>query len=181
MDDFWPRFRLDPRDPANAALRASDADREVVRSVLAEAYADGRLTREEHDERVDATLGARTLGDLPALVRDLVPTTELAVRPAGALAPVEIRARAEAAYRKELRDNLFGFVMPTVICWVIWSVTMLGGFPWPLFVMLSGLGVVHTLVSRDEIIAKNVAKLERKQARRLKPGHLDPGDPEELE
>ena len=34
-------------------LRASDADRERVVAVLQEAYADGRLTMLEHEERVE--------------------------------------------------------------------------------------------------------------------------------
>ena len=36
---------------AGGYLRASDADREHVATLLSTAYAEGRLTREEHDER----------------------------------------------------------------------------------------------------------------------------------
>jgi len=54
-------------------LRASDVDRERVVAVLAEAASDGRLTLEEHSERVQRAYGARTLGELAALTRDLVP------------------------------------------------------------------------------------------------------------
>ena len=54
-------------------LRASDADRERVVAVLAEAAGDGRLTLEEHSERVQRAYGARTLGELAGLTRDLVP------------------------------------------------------------------------------------------------------------
>ena len=53
MEAFWESFRLDPRQPGHASLRASDADREIVRAVLADAYADGRLTREEYDEQAE--------------------------------------------------------------------------------------------------------------------------------
>ena len=49
--ELWSGFALDPRDPAHAGLRASDADRERIQRVLADAFADGRLDREEHDER----------------------------------------------------------------------------------------------------------------------------------
>jgi hypothetical protein len=56
-----------PRD-----LRASDADRERVLSVLAEAVSDGRLTPDEHAERVEQAAAARTLGDLAGLTTDLV-------------------------------------------------------------------------------------------------------------
>ena len=54
-------------------LRASDADRERVVAVLAEAAADGRLTLDEHSERVQRAYRARTLGELAGLTRDLVP------------------------------------------------------------------------------------------------------------
>jgi Domain of unknown function (DUF1707)/Cell wall-active antibiotics response 4TMS YvqF len=54
-------------------LRASDTDRERVVAVLAEAAGDGRLTLEEHSERVQRAYQARTLGELAVLTRDLVP------------------------------------------------------------------------------------------------------------
>lgn len=54
-------------------LRASDVDRERVVAVLAEAASDGRLSLEEHSERVQRAYRARTLGELAALTRDLVP------------------------------------------------------------------------------------------------------------
>src|SRR6185295_13720980 len=75
--DLWASFQHDPRDPAVAPLRASDADRNVVHGVLTEAFADGRLDREEYDERTAAALRARTLGQLPPLVVDLVPDRPL--------------------------------------------------------------------------------------------------------
>ena len=48
---LWDRFPHDPRLEANGPLRASDRDRDVVTDVLATAYSEGRLTREELDER----------------------------------------------------------------------------------------------------------------------------------
>jgi Domain of unknown function (DUF1707)/Cell wall-active antibiotics response 4TMS YvqF len=61
-----------PPRPAPRDLRASDADRERVVTVLNAALGDGRITPEEHDERVHAALTARTLGDLVGLTSDLV-------------------------------------------------------------------------------------------------------------
>ena len=58
-------------DPAEADLRASDADRERVAEALREAYAEGRLTAEEHSERVDSVYAAKTLGELVPLTVDL--------------------------------------------------------------------------------------------------------------
>ncbi len=57
--------------PAPRDLRASDADRERVAETLAAAVADGRLTPEEHAQRVHQAYAARTLGELAALTADL--------------------------------------------------------------------------------------------------------------
>jgi uncharacterized protein DUF1707 len=57
---------------AGGNLRASDADREQVANVLNTAYAEGRLTREEHEERLDQLLAAKTFDDLIPITRDLV-------------------------------------------------------------------------------------------------------------
>ena len=43
---------------AGGSLRASDNDRDQVATVLSTAYAEGRLTKDEHDER----LGQRDVG-----------------------------------------------------------------------------------------------------------------------
>ena len=95
--DLWASFQHDPRDPAVAPLRASDADRDVVHRVLADAFADGRLDREEYDERSATVLAARTLGELPPLVSDLVPDRPLlpARVPLAAATSTEIQKRAE--------------------------------------------------------------------------------------
>jgi hypothetical protein len=61
---------MSPR-PSPRDLRASDADRDRVVSLLDEALADGRISPEEHDERVSASLAAVTLGDLAGLTLDL--------------------------------------------------------------------------------------------------------------
>ncbi len=70
---------------AGGHLRASDRDRDQVSTVLSTAYAEGRLSLEEHDERLDALLRAKTFDDLVGLTSDLVgpatPTTTPAVGP----------------------------------------------------------------------------------------------------
>lgn len=57
--------------PGPQDLRASDADRELVITLLGEATADGRLTLDEHAERSERALTARTLGELTVLTSDL--------------------------------------------------------------------------------------------------------------
>ncbi|MGH3342426.1 MAG: DUF1707 SHOCT-like domain-containing protein [Carbonactinosporaceae bacterium] len=58
-------------DAHSPQMRVSDADRDRVADVLGEALAEGRLTPEEHGERIDRTYAARTLGELEPLTRDL--------------------------------------------------------------------------------------------------------------
>ncbi|MFF8384355.1 DUF1707 domain-containing protein [Streptomyces kanasensis] len=71
-----PQKRPEPHPAAPApgtapAMRASDADRDRVADILAEALAQGRLDAEEHAERIDATYRAKTLAELEPLVGDL--------------------------------------------------------------------------------------------------------------
>jgi uncharacterized protein DUF1707 len=62
-----------PADPPSPpALRASDADRDRVIELLRAAVADGRLDQAEFDERLDATLAARTIDALAPLTADLI-------------------------------------------------------------------------------------------------------------
>ena len=53
-------------------LRCADQDREVVATLLNTAYADGRLTFDEHAERIARAYDAKTFGDLNSLTTDLV-------------------------------------------------------------------------------------------------------------
>lgn len=57
--------------PGPHDLRASDADRDLVITMLSEAAGDGRLSLEEHAERSEQALAARTLGELVRLTSDL--------------------------------------------------------------------------------------------------------------
>ncbi|MEW2115827.1 DUF1707 domain-containing protein [Streptomyces sp. NPDC005474] len=58
-------------EPRATELRASDADRDRVADLLREALAEGRLTPDEHAERVEGVLSAKTVGELEVFVRDL--------------------------------------------------------------------------------------------------------------
>ncbi len=52
-------------------MRASDQERDSAAELLSEAYAVGRLSREELDERVAAAYSAKTYGELRDLTADL--------------------------------------------------------------------------------------------------------------
>jgi hypothetical protein len=162
---FWAEFAADPRSPTNAALRASDRDRDVVHRRLAEAYADGRLDREELDERTSRVQAARTLGELPGVVADLVAPDP--PRLPARSGPEELRVRAEQRYASDRREAFLGMLVPSLVCVVIWVVAGLG-FPWPLFVVLgTGIHLLQTLVRRDDLIEAHVRKLEKRERRAL--------------
>src|SRR5688500_11966767 len=57
--------------PQNPEMRASDRDRDQCAEILRENYAQGRLTQEELNERLDAVYEARTMGGLQQLTADL--------------------------------------------------------------------------------------------------------------
>jgi len=54
-----------------ARLRISDADRGRAASVLSDALAEGRLTADEHSQRLDAIYAAQTHADIAPIVSDL--------------------------------------------------------------------------------------------------------------
>lgn len=75
----------DEVEPLGAAGRVlvSDADRARIADVIGDAYAEGRLTREEYEERLTTAMGARTAADLVPVVDGLPPDAV-----AAALAPL---------------------------------------------------------------------------------------------
>lgn len=74
------------RRPVPGELRIGDAERERAASELADHYADGRLDRDEHAERLDRIWAARTRADLDPVFADLpghmAPPPAAGVRPA---------------------------------------------------------------------------------------------------
>lgn len=160
----WTSFSQDPRRPESAALRASDSDREVVLGVLAEGYADGRLSKEEYDERAGVTTSAKTLGELPPVIADLVPQTSPGSRSDLAHAtPDELEAQAVRRWQHARREAVNGVVVISVICWTIWAVSGFG-FPWPVFpTLFVAMRVPQVLMNKQEIVAKERERLEKKQ------------------
>nr|WP_253943664.1 DUF1707 domain-containing protein [Nocardioides sp. zg-1308] len=147
-------------------MRASDRDRAVIETVLADAFAEGRLTRAEYDERSDAAIASRTLGDLMPLVADL-PVTRA---PRSSLPEA-----AERAYVQARRQAVWGFLSASLICWAIWVATSFGGdgftaqFPWPLFVMLgTGLNAGRVVWQKDEIVEEETRRLEKRERKELR-------------
>ena len=72
-----------PAQPAvrGGEMRASDADRDAATSLLNEAFAEGRLTADEHDQRLNAAYAARSWQQLDQLTADLPAASGTATEP----------------------------------------------------------------------------------------------------
>ncbi|MFE7468898.1 DUF1707 domain-containing protein [Streptomyces sp. NPDC057499] len=80
--DLEKQPQQQPQQPvAPVGIRASDADRDRIADILREAMAEGRLTADEHAERIDAVYRAKTVGELEPLIQDL-PAAAGVARPA---------------------------------------------------------------------------------------------------
>lgn len=96
-------------------MRASDAERERVAEALREAVAEGRLTMEEFEERLELAYTARTHADLEPLVRDLpVPASMASPAPRPSRAP----AGADASWAERIGGSATSR----------WGLAVMGGF-----------------------------------------------------
>jgi hypothetical protein len=98
-------------------MRASDQDREEVAALLGDAFAAGRLTQDELDERCAAAYAARTWGELDDLTADLPGTLSVvrvrALPPPGALAQLgqpQQQSVRQFGNRRSISDTLRLFI-----------------------------------------------------------------------
>ncbi|HEY7260802.1 MAG TPA: DUF1707 and DUF4190 domain-containing protein [Trebonia sp.] len=61
----------EPLGSGHGQIRAADADRDRVAGILGTAYSEGRLSKDEYDARLEASMAARTYGDLDQVLSDL--------------------------------------------------------------------------------------------------------------
>ena len=119
-------------------LRASTADRERAIDVLKAAFAEGRLTKDEYDERTGKVYGSLTYGELGALVSDLP------VGPLGTLPVPSSPSAAPAAYHGPAypvlppRRPVNGLATASLIC------AFIPGIP-------AAIAVITGLVARRQI------------------------------
>jgi hypothetical protein len=128
-------------------MRAADADRERVVAVLQEAFAQGRITVDEFQERSDQAYASKTLGDLAPLTADL-PAHDL-TRPTGAVepspasgaghrfgsgswSPAAMDSRKAVRRAQEIRAIWSTWVTVTIFTTVIWLLAGTGYF-WPIW------------------------------------------------
>ena len=86
-------------------LRCSDSDRELVSDVLGRAFSEGRITFEEHDERLTLAYAARTFAELDALTADLIAPTDSPALPSMNSRVPERRFTATPAIGPVLRSS----------------------------------------------------------------------------
>jgi hypothetical protein len=109
----------------NRDIRASDADREAVVTILRDAYSEGRLTLDESDERTTATYAARTWGQLQDLTEDLPVQPVLRAGDISAdgsvqlprLPPVRPEATPPALTRRRRAPD--ARILPALIVWAV--------------------------------------------------------------
>jgi hypothetical protein len=119
-------------------MRASDADREAVADTLRDAHAEGRLTLEEFEERLDRALAAKTIGELATLTQDLPAlngSIQAPATPVGApVTPYTARGRVRSLWA--------AWGTGVLVCVAIWAATVISdgeshGF-WPIWLILPG-------------------------------------------
>jgi hypothetical protein len=101
-------------------IRASDQERESVIDVLRDAYADGRLTLDEFEERTSAAYAAKMRADLWELTADL---------PAEPLLGADLNQPWQAARphavppahrtHQARRDRPLGHLLPILFIWIV--------------------------------------------------------------
>jgi hypothetical protein len=105
----------------NGHLRASDADRDQVAERLRTAATEGRIATDELDERLGATLAARTYAELDAVIADLPaahPERRRSTTPARSVARLAI---AVAIVVPVLMAAIF-LLTSVVAVWMVWAV-----------------------------------------------------------
>lgn len=141
----------DPHDPT---LRAGTRDRDACAQVLNEAMAEGRLTADEHDERLSRCYAAVTMGDLAALTADVPQrqTTDVASTAAKAVPAGAATRPPTKSGTSGLRGMWASWAGVSILVTVIWA---LGAFSstdgesdyfWPMWV-IGPWGAVNAMVS----------------------------------
>lgn len=134
-------------------MRAGDADRDTTIAVLREAFAQGRLSQDEFDDRLERAHSARTYADLDQLTMDLPQNVSALAEVDPTLAALESR---ESKDRKDLRSAWASWLGVGVLVNIIWFATWMGDGPapyyWPIWVIgpWGGAMVIWSLTSKAE-------------------------------
>ncbi|HEY2641644.1 MAG TPA: DUF1707 domain-containing protein [Streptosporangiaceae bacterium] len=162
-------------------IRASDADRDRVATLLREHHAAGRLTAQEFSERLDKAFDSRTVGDLNELLKDLpgidlyrLPDAALSRRPSQLQQPRARRRRGRGPGRSAGWRAAWGsWFTVTLILFVVWLLSG-GGYVWPLW----AVGPWGAVLAGSWItsVAVRGGSSHRSLDDRDRPGELPGGD-----
>ena len=73
-----------------------------------------------------------------------------------------------------MEESLAAFLVPSIICTLLWIAAAGQGFFWPAFPMLFlGLNLVKTVVNRESVIEREVRRLEEQAAGEIRAGRGD--------
>lgn len=134
-------------DVNQSQMRAGDADRDTTISLLREAFAEGRLSQDEFDDRLDRAHAARTYADLAQLTLDL---------PASASNVAKVERNEVVKDRRDRRSAWASWLGVGVLVNIIWFATWMGSGPapyyWPIWVIgpWGGAMLIWTLTSKAE-------------------------------
>jgi DNA-binding PadR family transcriptional regulator len=134
-------------------IRTSDADRERATARLRDHYAEGRLTREELDERVTAALNARTFGDLRRVMADL---------PEPAPAPQQARTLPPPTMPRPVLGRRGPLILPLAAVALL-GVLLIPGGRWPFVAFFEVVLVADLMARATAIIA--AARFRRRMRR----------------
>jgi hypothetical protein len=120
-------------------IRVGDAERETIAGQLREHYADGRLTLDELNERLDQAFAAKTRADLNAVLRDL---------------PVTARPVVPLPSGPRSSSRGFGFFSPVI--GLLWLFLILGGIlvfgfgdrPFIIVIVLAAIALLRRIFGR---------------------------------
>ena len=124
-------------------IRLSDAERDAAAADLGEHFAQGRLTAEEHAERLEQIWAARTRGEIAPIFRDLPsPYAATAARPTSSSGNVRNDDRYWSAGLRPFRRGVPAPLL--VVLAVLIVATVVTHFP----LFLLGLAVFWFVVLR---------------------------------
>jgi len=139
-------------------LRASHADREQTIEVLKDAFAQGRLTKDELDARAGQVLASRTYAELTAVTADL-PTALIGAHP--------VRVQARPPQARGIRSSVRVIRVGTTLAVGVWTVALVIGSPLALT-----LALTFTLAYVGSLLLAGAVLLDSR--RELRSGGLPP-------
>jgi hypothetical protein len=133
-------------------LRIGDAEREAAATHLREHFAQGRLSQDEFNQRLDAVFTARTQSQIDALTADLpraaAPSAALSVTAADS--DGRERSRQDHQSGPRARLGFFPVIIAALATWLLIVEIPLRTFPWPgrVAIFLAILAVIRGLLKR---------------------------------